>query len=821
MSPVWSYRYGVVEAELDSDPDGDGMSSLHEAAFGTNPHDPASVARLVMTWVSASEVRATWQGIPGIGYEVQGSPDGKVWQDPGEVVFGTGAPMSVQVGVGLNVWLLRLRAVPPRDADGDGLNDFEEDLLHSSPVLGDSDGDGVADGQELSSGRDPIRVDPVTFEGGMKSISGSHMIRVDGSLWTIRNDGLGTGGSPKLSAVRVGQDSDWKQVTDAGHTLAIKNDGSLWAWGSNTHGQLGLGKISNTPESTPVRVGMGTDWSQVEAGGMGTVAIKNDASLWEWGTLQYSTESNVPKRVGTDTNWRMAASGNYHRLAVKTDGTLWAWGTNENAQLGLGTVGGSQSSPRQVGTDTDWVDARAAGDYSVAVKSNGTLWVWGHNPSGLLSVGSSNPHVTTPTQLGEESDWTLGGSVASALRSNGTIWYWFGGLRAGMGGCRAFSGNLALKQDGSVWVLNQVSFARSAELATGANQTTPRRFDPYLWRAVGLTSSGTTAIRDDGSLWGWPNMGSPSRTREQVGSDTDWMALAAGNAHALLLKSNRTLWGFGGNWSGQLGIGTPQSGVALPVPVGAEADWHQVSAGGDRSFALKPSGELWGWGDNSGGKLGEPAAASVQPTPIRIGTALWTQVAPRSANNVGIQADGSLWTWGINMGGTGASTPSEWKTPVPVMTGHQWRHVAGGSGSWLAIRLDGTLWAWGSNDRGQLGTGRTNSSPVLTPVQIGTDTDWHFVACRMSQSLAIKNDGSLWGWGDNGLGQLGDGTTTNRTSPTRIGTDTDWLTVSCGNAHTAALKKEGSLWLWGGKELLGITYPTGPLQIGTDRNWGR
>ncbi|MCI5195002.1 MAG: hypothetical protein D3919_01975, partial [Candidatus Electrothrix sp. AW5] len=124
-----------------------------------------------------------------------------------------------------------------------------------------------------------------------------------------------------------------KVAAGANHTVIIKDDGSLWAWGTNGHGQLGDGTTIN--KNSPVQIGTDIDWQAVAAGYYHTVALKTDGSLWAWGTNGHgelgdgtTSQRNSPVHIGTDTDWQAVAAGYYHTVALKTDGTLWAWGYN-------------------------------------------------------------------------------------------------------------------------------------------------------------------------------------------------------------------------------------------------------------------------------------------------------------------------------------------------------------------------------------------------------------------------------------------------------------------------------------------------------------
>ena len=130
----------------------------------------------------------------------------------------------------------------------------------------------------------------------------------------------------------------WKVVTAGDyHTLAIKPDGTLWAWGGNGNGQLGDG--TNISKCSPVQIGSASDWETIVAGDYHALAIKTDGSLWAWGDNSYGQlgddtqeNKNSPVQIGTATDWKSVVAGSLHSLAIKTDGTLWAWGWNGTGQ---------------------------------------------------------------------------------------------------------------------------------------------------------------------------------------------------------------------------------------------------------------------------------------------------------------------------------------------------------------------------------------------------------------------------------------------------------------------------------------------------------
>jgi alpha-tubulin suppressor-like RCC1 family protein len=142
--------------------------------------------------------------------------------------------------------------------------------------------------------------------------------------------------------VQIGTDSDWKTVV-AGfdHNIAIKTDGSLWAWGKNYYGQLGDGTTIN--KNVPIKIGTDTDWQTIAAGNFQSRAIKTNGTLWAWGNNSGSYGSGdsnnryAPVAVSSDTDWKLITAGLYWSAALKTNGTLWTSGQNESGQLGNGT----------------------------------------------------------------------------------------------------------------------------------------------------------------------------------------------------------------------------------------------------------------------------------------------------------------------------------------------------------------------------------------------------------------------------------------------------------------------------------------------------
>jgi len=382
--------------------------------------------------------------------------------------------------------------------------------------------------------------------GGWEWITVSEIDTIDGGnatsfpsptakLWGWGDNGWGQLGqgdtTNRSSPIQTGVLEDW--VWDGGvvsgdtHTLAVKIDGTLWTCGRNNNGQLGHGDIIH--RSAPTQVGLLDDWSKAAGGFYHALAVKTDGTLWSWGDnfvgelgLGDQTKRSSPTQVGLDENWSKAACGNsYHSHAIKTDGTLWVWGANNFGQLGQGHTS-HRSSPVQVGDLADWSSVDAGAGSIAAIKTDGTLWTWGYNNYGQLGLGHTSPdRYSSPVQVGGLSNW----SQVS---------------------CGHYSHVLATKTDGTLW-------------GWGYNN----------WGQLGLGHITT-----------------PINSPVQVGLLDDWSSVSAGYYHTAATRTGGTLWTWGiGNY-GQLGHGDTAN-YSSPVQVGVLTTWNGVDCGANYTLGLE------------------------------------------------------------------------------------------------------------------------------------------------------------------------------------------------------------------------------------------
>jgi alpha-tubulin suppressor-like RCC1 family protein len=367
----------------------------------------------------------------------------------------------------------------------------------------------------------------------------------------------------------------------------------------------------------------GYAWGANQAGQVGTdTAGKNQSYpfLWSPGGLAASATP-----LAAANAWVQVASGDWHSVALRADGTVWTWGQNGHGQLGDGTTT-DRPTPAQVSGLSE-VIAVAAGKYhSLAVTREGRVWAWGHNAHRQLGNNSSEGSLTP---------------VAVVVRIPG-------------------------------------------------DDARPDAFPPL---------TGVTAV-------------------------------AASEMHSVALKADGTVWAWGDNQYGQLGTGnTFGSATAQPVPGVTEV--QTIVAGGSAStpvttgtaytLAQRRDGTFWGWGNNAKCQMGE-SAWERQTTPQslpnlnRLGEI--RALAGGGAHGIALTTEGQVWTWGDNQHGQlgdGTSNPSCAPLTVPGVNAVE--SIGAGEAHTLVMKNDGTVWTWGNNQYGQLGDGTANDNPTPTPVK--------------------------------------------------------------------------------------------------------
>jgi len=605
------------------------------------------------------------------------------------------------------------------------------------------------------------------------------------------------------------------------HSLALRADGTTWAWGDNTYGQLGDG----TTASRSTRVWVPGLWgaTAVATGQEHSLALVG-GTVWTWG-FNYrgqlgdgtTTDRKSPAQVPGLAGVVGLAGGSFHSAALRDDGTVWTWGDNAYAQLGDGTTI-NRWTPVQAPGLTGIVAIAAGALHTLALASDGTVWAWGSNDFGQLGDGTTTQRLLPVRVAG------LTGAVAiaigefhsMALASDGTVWTWGAGRSGALG-------------DASL---------PDRRLTPGQVAGLPRTL------AVAAGGSSCLALGSDGTTWSWGynyngQLGDGSRddrpTPAQVSIPAG--AVAAGIwLHGLVVNSDGSLWAFGENLYGELGDATTARRLA-PVRVWGMTGPVELASGAHHTVVAKADGTVWGWGQGSSGQLGN-GIWQHRSAPVRaIGLSAVVAVAAGRWHTVALRGDGTVWTWGANnylqLGDTSAARSEA--AQVPGLTGVV--AVAAGGTHTLALREDGTVWAWGYNFYGQVGDGTTTDRS--TPAQVsglsgafvaiaggyyhslavkGDGTVWFWggvnlsdppgpvgtppgmvrVCADGSHSGGLRSDGTVWGWGANGLGALGDGTTIDRLTPVQAVGLTGVLGLEQGFFHAVARASDQTVRTWGG-----------------------
>jgi len=711
------------------------------------------------------------------------------------------------------------------DADLDGLPDEWElanfGNLTSAGAATDSDGDGVSDLEEMAHGSNP-RVAPP--------------LQADAPIAAGASGGF--------------------------HSLALRRDGRLLAWGYNGSGQLGDGTTSG--QSFPLLLAAPTNVRALAAGQDHSLALTADGHVWAWGYNgngqlgdASTTSRYLPVQVRDETSAPLTgiiaiAAGQDHNLALRADGTLWAWGYNGYGQLGTGDTTGHSAAQRvrdANGVEVTGIARIAAGaNFCLALRTDGKVLAWGYNGSGQLGDG------TTTTRYRPVLAIDRGGLPLTAITKLAAGW----------------NHSLALTSGGEVltWGYNG-----TGQLGDGTTTSRPRadrafgdnQFPLGTIRDLAAGGDHNLAIAGDGTLVAWgrndngqlgAHIQDYSTVAVTVAGVTGAVRVAAGSVHSLALRTDGTLLAWGDNASGQVGDGTQwdrlsavavwdgnleplgnlgQAGLADSdgdgTPDGSDAfpldaryhldsdrdglpdEWEQARFGNlTRASATSDS-------DGDGATDSDEFAHGSDPAsaPARQGR----PIAAGAYHSLALRRDGTVLAWGAdNYGQLGDGATAAQANPKQIAGLTNIVGVAAGEYHSLALGRDGRVWAWGYNGNGRLGDGSTTnrSTPVAVRDSLGNPVAGVIaIAAGDDFNLALRADGTLLAWGYNGYGQLGDGTTTQSAVPRLLreqngGAITGIIAISAGGAHGVALKADGHLLGWGAN---------GSGQLGDDTSSGR
>ena len=595
------------------------------------------------------------------------------------------------------------------------------------------------------------------------------------------------------------------------HSLALKSDGSVLSWGRNAAGQLGINSTVDASHATLITTLAGASITAITAGQNHSLALRHDGAVYAWGINESgqlgdgkTVNLKVPTLISALSNYNIIAlaAGAKHSLALRNDGTVWAWGGNNAGQLGNGTTTASLI-PVQVGVGllSGVIAIAANGEHSLALLSSGEIWAWGNNGAGQLGDGTNVNNAIPQKVLGIPIlplavAIAAGTAHSAAIWSDGSMQTWGGNWRGQLG--------------------DNTRERKSSPVAIPPGPTIPVAPTPDPDISAG--DSNTLAVDTSGVVYGWGSnefgqvgngLAQPVTKAIKITSITGIASrVAAGDAHSLVLLTDGTVKAWGYNGSGQLGDGTLIQKL-IPVSTldasGSLSAVVAISAGRAHSLALKSDGSLRSWGQNASGQLGINSViaankATAIPTLDKLPI---TAITSGHDHSLALRHDGVVYAWGVNESGQlGDGKTVSLKVPTQISALANIIALAAGTKHSLALRNDGTVWAWGANSSGQIGNGTLTAS--LVPVQVsGWSGAVIAIAANGEYSLALVDDGSgttgtLWAWGNNAVGQLGDGTTLNRSTPVSVGTLTGIQAIAAGTSHSVAIGFDGHAWAWGG-----------------------
>ena len=601
-------------------------------------------------------------------------------------------------------------------------------------------------------------------------------------------------------------------------TCGVAVDGDTYCWGYNFYGQLGDG--TTTSRNVPTRVVMptGVKLQVVRNGGSQTCGLDNEGGVWCWGQLSgnYSDRKSVPTKlvVPAGISFASIATGPGHACAVTPTGGATCWGQNSSGQLGIGSTTASDVPmavrvPGILGFKT----LSAGVSTTCGLTADGAAWCWGANASGQLGDGSRIDR-TTPVKVVLPDGNTLasvhvGGSHVCGVLTGGGALCWGSNESRQLGdGTPVYQATPVLvtgQQDTTPFPLPVVTPAPAlgtlASVSTGSSTACGTNVSgvAFCWgrNASGQVGDGTTTSRS-----------APVAVKAPSGVTMASLAVATNHACGVTPSGQAMCWGY--NSSGELGDGTTASRttpVAVVPPSGTA--YSSLAAGGSFTCGQTTTGAVQCWGNNAYGQLGDGTSGTNQAVPAPLAfpeVVTTTQIAAGSTHACALATSGNMYCWGSNASGQigdGTSgTDGNRLAPVRVASadGLRFSAVAAGTSHSCALATDGRAHCWGSNVSGQLGTavaGDGLASP--TAVEMPEGVAFTSIHAGGSTTCARTTSGELWCWGLNANGQIGDGTTTDRPRPTRVvmAGGSPVRSVSLGQGFACAITTGNATYCWG------------------------
>lgn len=646
--------------------------------------------------------------------------------------------------------------------------------------------------------------------------------------------------------------ASWKTV-DVGrdHACGIQDDDTLWCWGENGVGQLGIGNYDE--DRWPVQVGTET-WLAVSAGDQSTCAIRSDQRGFCWGENDEgelgngnALEQSAPVEIAGGRVWRMVTVGESHSCGIDTSGAAFCWGSDYSGELGNDGETSSMATPVAVAGSIEFAQISAGLQVTCGVSTDGAAFCWGSNTSRNLGAGNGRDGSRVPLPLAGAVDWVeviASETFSCGRRTNGEMSCWGDAEGTPLTGeiaetptpVAANTAKIALGQTHTCKISTTGELACTGDGSRGAVGTLPNVATEApvqvtgTWATVDAGNFTTCAIegRSPPALYCWGTnhygeVGDGSALRRIVPTAVpvplgiSVALVSVGEQHSCA-AGGATVFCWGADYGGSLGNGQERSDspVAVTIPTGDGAivsvsaskstcAIRELSTGADPAYC---------WGRNNRGQLGANLAGGfVAMTPVLVAVAGLQQISVGQDHVCA--ADGTkVYCWGRNDDGqVGDNSTTDRNAPVDITTSGGFnitRGTVAGFTRSCANTSSGTMACWGHNNG--FAVLRDDGDTASSAVPALLSRMWQRLAIGDNHTCGIDAQGQLWCWGRNDNGQVGDGTRTARNTPVRITNAIDWDDVTAGARHTCAHKADKTLWCWGDNS---------EGQLGTGMGWTR
>lgn len=609
----------------------------------------------------------------------------------------------------------------------------------------------------LGTGNGDAAATPTRLNGTWKSVSAGGYstcaIRDDDTLWCWGYNywgELGLGSTAQTPIPTQVGTATWLDIDIAFYqACGIQTDHSMWCWGENSYGVIGDGTTSPTPITTPTRSAPGS-WATVEVGPHVACAIDMAGQLFCWGLGSSGMNGNGMTTMATTpqpvvigetppSDWTQLSIDHIFGCAIRQDGSLWCWGSNAHAQLGVPGAPSMETRPVQMTqSQTGWRRVDTGTYQTCAIDLDNDLYCWGNTSRGQLGTGATDHAV--PTQMpGTLDKLQLGETMTCGLGPAGTIacagYNVFGQLGDGTTLNRSIVADMSPPLEGvgniSPGLYHACASTEAATYCWGynvrgqlGNGTTTASSSPVVagGALTPLASSEHTCGINAGTIYCWG-----ANSYGQVGNNTAADVLApvnvgagvqldVGSYHSCTVTSSATAYCWGRGSEGQLGLGTQTNSLTpAPVVLTSTGTLSMISTGSLHTCTIATSGRLWCWGYNVTGQLGQ-GDRNTRVLPTVIGTATWKSVSAGGGHTCGVQTNGTLWCWGRNgRGQLGIGTYIDRYIPSQVGIATDWIEALTGEDHSCATKAGGQYWCWGGNESGQTPDG-TAWTPTIQRV---------------------------------------------------------------------------------------------------------